>query len=167
MNVQPGERGPISVVTRMNFAAEPLAVWEGLMFFEHISRPPPLPLRLLLPVPIGTEGRKSQVGDEITCRYRFGHLLKRVTEVETGRRYAFDIAEQHLAVGRGIRLRNGSYALHALPAGGTEVELETCYESPRHPRWLWKPIEAAVCHGFHRHILNAMRREIESREPIA
>ena len=43
----------------------------------------------------------------------------------------------------------------------SEVALETSYVSERRPRWFWGPIEAIVCHAFHRHILRAMRKTIE------
>ncbi len=53
-------RQPTSIVTRMRFAASPERVWHGLMFYEQIEERPPLHLRLLLPRPIRTEGRKSK-----------------------------------------------------------------------------------------------------------
>ena len=152
---------PTSVVTRMHFDAPPAQVWEGLMFYEEIDSPPPLYLRLFLPVPVRTEGRKSAVGDETTCVYRDGHLLKRVTRVDAGRYYGFDVVEQNLAVG-GTILAGGCYMLTELPGRGTEVAITTRYLSPKRPGWLWKPIEATVCHMFHRHLLSAMRRRIES-----
>ena len=68
-----------------------------------------------------------------------------------------------LAIGRGIRLTGGSYTLLELPDGSTRIELETRYVSSVRPRWLWRRIEAAVCHAFHRHILGAMRRELEAQ----
>jgi hypothetical protein len=154
-------RQSTSVVTRMKFAAPPEQVWDGLMFYEEIDSPPPLYLRLFLPVPIRTEGPKSAVGDETTCVYRDGHLLKRVTRIDAGRHYGFDVVEQNLAVG-GTILSGGCYALTELPGCGTEVAITTRYVSPRRPGWLWKPIEATVCHMFHRHLLSAMRRKIES-----
>jgi len=43
---------------------------------------PPLHLRLLLPLPIRIDGSKSAVGDEATCLYEGGHLLKRVTQID-------------------------------------------------------------------------------------
>lgn len=147
-----------SVLTQMTFADPPARVWDRLMFYEQIDEPPPLDLRLLLPVPTGTQGRKSQVGDEAKCIYQGGHLVKRVTEVDAGRHYAFEIVEQALEVGGGIRLAGGGYTLREIPGGCTEVTLATRYASPKRPRWLWKPIEAAVCHRLHRHILGAMRR---------
>ena len=154
---------PTSIVTGMRFSASPGEVWDGLMFYEQIPRRPPLHLRLLLPVPMRAEGRRSAVGDETRCVYDKGHLLKRATGIDPWRHYAFDVVEQELAIGRGIRLTGGSYTLSELPGGSTRIELETRYVGSLRPRWLWRPIEAAVCHAFHRHILGAMRREVESR----
>jgi hypothetical protein len=151
-----------SVVTRMRFAAPPDRVWGGLLFYEQIEERPPLHLRLLLPMPLGTKGAKSKVGDEALCAYEDGHLLKRVTEIDPGRHYGFEVAEQNLAVGGGLALSGGCYTLRALPEGGTEVAVTTRYVSLRRPGWLWKPIEATVCHMFHRHLLGAMRRKVES-----
>ncbi len=150
-----------TVVTSMTFASSPERVWQGLMFYEQVDETPPFYLRWLLPVPIRTEGRKSQVGDEALCLYEGGHLIKRVTLVDPGKLYAFSVIEQNLDVGGGMRLSNGSYALRELPGGGTEITAMTCYRSTKSPRWLWKPIEAQVCHIFHRHILRAMRRKID------
>ena len=155
------ERPTTTVVTRMNFAASPDEVWSGLMFYEEIASPPPLHLRLLLPVPIRTEGPKAVVGDETTCVYEKGHLLKRVTNIDAGRYYGFDVVEQNLTVG-GTALAGGCYSLRELPGRGTEVAITTRYRSPKWPGWLWKPIEATVCHLFHRHLLASMRRKIES-----
>ena len=152
-----------SVLTKVVLPEPPEAVWSRLMFYEQIPENPPLLLRLLLPVPEGVEGRKSQVGDITRCRYRDGHLLKQVKSVERNRRYDFEVVEQSLRVRGGIRLQGGCYALRALPQGGTEVALRTRYATPGHPRWLWKPIEAAVCHVFHRHILSALGRAVSPR----
>jgi hypothetical protein len=151
-----------SIVTRMEFAATPARVWDGLMFYEQIDESPPLLLRLLLPRPIRTEGSKSAVDDEAICLYEGGHLVKRVTHVDACRHYRFKIVEQNLAVGAGLLLSGGCYALQQLPGGRTEVAVTTRYVSRKRPRWMWKPIEAIVCHLFHRHLLSAMRRKIES-----
>jgi hypothetical protein len=154
---------PASVVTRMTFACSPERAWDALMFYEQIEGRPPLHLRFLLPVPIRTEGRKSEVGDEALCLYETGSLLKRVTDVERGARYGFVVARQSLEVGGGLRLSGGAYTVRGLPGGGAEVALETRYASARRPRWLWSRVEAVVCHMFHRHILRAMRRHAEGR----
>jgi len=153
---------PSSIVTRMVFAAPPAQVWQGLTFYEELGGRPPWHLRLLLPVPIRNVGRVSEVGDEATCLYEGGHLLKRITRIERGDLYEFEVAEQALSLGGGMRLSGGRYTLRGLPDGQTEVAVETRYLSTKWPRWFWKPLERIVCHLFHRYLLGAMRREIES-----
>jgi hypothetical protein len=163
--VAPGEIAaplPLSITTTMTFAVPPARAWDAIMFYEQIDERPPLHLRLLLPVPIRTEGRKSEVGDEALCLYEGGHLVKRVTEVARERLYRFDVIEQALPIKGGLKLSGGAYTLRALPGGTTEVTTETRYASPRRPRFFWRPIEAFVCHMFHRHILRAMRRTAEA-----
>ena len=58
-------------------------------------------------------------------------------------------------------LSGGGYTLRELPDGRTEVAVMTRYVGGRRPGWFWKPVEAAVCHLFHRHLLAAMRRKVE------
>jgi hypothetical protein len=132
------------------------------MFYEQIGQRPPLHLRLLLPVPIRTESAKTNVGDEVRCLYEGGYLLKRITRIEPCRRYEFEVVEQNLAVGNGMSLAGGCYVFRAVGSGSTLVAVTTRYASPRRPPWLWRPIETAVCHLFHRHLLSAMRRQVES-----
>lgn len=154
---------PVSVVTRMNFAAPPDRVWTGLVFYEELGKRPPLYLRLLLPVPIRNVGNVSKVGDEATCLYEGGHLLKRITKIEKDALYEFEVAEQALSIGAGMRLCGGHYSLRRLLDGNTEVSVATRYFSSRWPRWFWTPLEKVVCHCFHRHLLKSMRRQIETK----
>jgi hypothetical protein len=151
-----------TVVTRMIFNAPPAKVWDGLVFYEELGSRPPWHLRLLLPVPIGTEGKVSAVGDEATCLYEGGHLLKRITKIHRGDLYEFEVAEQTLSVGGGMRLSGGRYSLRGQPDGRTEVSVETRYLSRKWPRWFWRPLEKMVCHLFHRYLLGSMRRQVEA-----
>ena len=149
-----------SVVTRMVFAAPPEQVWSGLLFYEELLQRPPLHLRLLLPVPLHTEGIKSRVGDRVKCLYEGGHLTKRVTRIDAARHYEFEVIEQNLRVGRGLVLTGGCYTLRSLEGGNTEVGMTTRYVSAMRPAWLWKRIESTACHMFHRYLLSAMRRKV-------
>jgi len=151
-----------SVVTRMRFAASPAQVWQGLMFYEEIGRRPPAHLRLLLPVPIRTEGKVSEVGGEAMCLYEGGHLLKRITRLRRDHFYEFEVAKQALSIGGGMTLSGGRYDLRELDDGTTEVAVATRYLSTKWPRWFWRPLEKIVCHWFHRYLLRSMRRAIES-----
>ena len=150
---------PATVVTRLAIAAPPAAVWRALMFYEQIEEPPPLLLRLLLPVPLRTEGPKAAPGDEALCLYRGGQLLKRVTRIEPAAHYGFEVTEQQLRIGRGLRLHGGSYALRTLADGHTELAVTTRYSGTRWPEWLFRPIESLVCHLFHRHLIRAIDRK--------
>ena len=85
-----------------------------------------------------------------------------MTQIDPCRHYGFEVVEQQLAVGGGLMLSGGCYTLRELPSRRTEVAVTTRYVSRKRPGWLWKPIEATVCHLFHRHLLVAMRRKIES-----
>jgi hypothetical protein len=147
------------VITRRSFDHPPERLWRSLMFYEQIDAPPPLYLRLLLPTPVRSEGAKTAVGDVATCLYEGGHLLKRVTRIEPSRLYEFSVVEQKLDIGAGLQLSGGSYALHALPQGRTEVAVTTLYRGGRWPRALWRPVEALVCHLFHHHLLRAIARK--------
>jgi hypothetical protein len=151
----------LRIVTRARVSATPERVWANLLYYEQIDRPPPWLLRALLPVPVKTVGRKQAVGDEADCEYTDGHLRKRITEIEPGRLYRFAVVDQRLRL-RGIRLHGGSYSLRALDDGGTEIALETRYTGGGSPRWLWAPVESHVCHAFHRHILAAMGRALDT-----
>ena len=152
----------ITIATSITIAAEPAQVWDRLMFYEQLDERPPWHLRLLLPVPIETIGEKSKVGDEARCNYEGGYLIKRVTRLDPPRSYEFVVAEQALTIGGGMKLSGGDYQIRELEPGRTELRVTTRYTSARWPRWMWKPVEAAVCHSFHRHLLRAMRRAIEA-----
>jgi hypothetical protein len=151
------------VVTLQDFSAQPEVVWEALMFYEEIAESPAFFLRRLVPVPLGTEGCKFEVGGEVKCRYVSGHLLKRVTQITQARNYAFEVIEQNLTLGGGIKLLGGYYTLRKLSENRTRVAMATRYASPYHPRWLCGRLEALVCHSFHRHIFAAMRSNLRPR----
>lgn len=148
------------ITTCQDFIAPAEAIWSALMFYEEVSEQAPFLLRTLVPTPIGTEGCKSNVGDEVKCHYSNGHLLKRVTRIVHGRTYSFEVIEQDLALRGGIRVLGGDYMLHHLSPERTRVALSTRYESRNRPRWLFYSLEATVCHSFHRHILTAMRKSV-------
>jgi hypothetical protein len=150
-----------SVVTSARIAASPVRVWHNLMFYEQIEKPPPWYLRLLLPLPIRTDCSKLTIGDQARCLYEGGHLLKSVTQIEPFRHYEFAVVEQTLTLRSGVLLRGGCYTLRELPGRHTELAVTTRYVSHHRPRWLWKPIEATVCHLFHRHLLSAIQEKAQ------
>ena len=152
---------PAIVATSMTFEASRERAWNSLLFYEELERRPPLHLRLLLPVPIRTEGDKKRVGGEAMCLYQDGHLVKRTTRIVEGQLYEFEVAEQALVLGGSMRLSGGRYILRDAGPGLTEVSVETRYTSSKWPRWFWRPAEKLVCHMFHRFLLRSIRRKAE------
>jgi len=162
----PAVAAPASTLTTATRIEAPLDnVWNALAFYEEVREPPPLLLRLLLPVPVRVEGKLLKPGAEARCIYRGGHLVKRITRIDPPRLYEFEIAEQALRVGFGTRLLGGRYVLRELPDGATELAAETRYRGVHQPRWAWAPVEAAVGHAFHRFILRSIgRRAVEGSD---
>ncbi len=153
---------PATITTKMTFEASPEQVWRSLLFYEEVQERPPLHLRLLLPVPVRTDGDKTKVGGEAMCVYERGHLVKRATRIDEPSLYEFEVSEQALAVGGSMRLCGGRYVLRAVAPERTEVSVDTRYRSTKWPRWFWRPLERFVCHMFHRFLLRTMRRKAES-----
>jgi hypothetical protein len=147
-----------TITTAIPLAATPAQVWPRLMLYEQLEHPLPLPLRLVLPTPVRTLGGNARVGDEAWCLYRGGHLVKRITALDARHRYAYDVTEQRLDLGGNTRLIGGAYELDEPFPGVTMLTATTSYLSERRPRWLWQPVEAAVCHALHREVLHAVGR---------
>ncbi|NND70556.1 MAG: hypothetical protein HKN43_03155 [Rhodothermales bacterium] len=152
-----------TVTTRKRIPASPAKVWTSLLFYEELGILPPLVLRLLLPVPTGTEGLVSAVGDEVRCNYRTGYLVKRITALQQDVNYEFEIIKQSLTLGRGIILSGGRYLLRDCGDGTTELSVETNFRSSRSPRWFWRIFERPTCHAFHNYLLESIGRRIDSQ----
>ena len=162
-----GHAAPSRVVTSGRLAATPAEVYDRLIFFEEVRRRPPLWLGLLLPRPLRTDGPRTRPGDETRCLYRNGRLVKRVTRAVSPSSLEFEVVLQDLPIRPGVRLVGGRYALAANGDGSTRIEIETRYEGGGRPRRLWRPIEAAVAHAFHRHLIGAIDDELESLRFVA
>ncbi|HEY5373191.1 MAG TPA: hypothetical protein VIK01_05865 [Polyangiaceae bacterium] len=144
-----------SVTTRLHFRASPEDVWRCLMFYEDVPQRPRTLLRLLLPMPVNSQGNKLSVGATVRCQYTRGHLLKLITTVEPARLLAFEVLEQQLGIERYARACEGSYRFAATD-GGTELALTTRYLGRLWPRFLWRQLERQLCHRVHFHILFGM-----------
>ena len=153
----------VSVATRSRLAYSRQQVWEALLLYEEIEGHPPWPLRLLLPIPIRNGGRVSRAGEAVECLYEGGRLLKRLTRVHENELYEFEITEQELRIVGGVVLSGGSYTLREIDNGGTEVSVETRYLGGWRPRWLWEPVERAVCRAFHRYLLRVIQHRAKAR----
>ena len=96
-----------------------------------------------------TQARDVMIGQSASIDTRNGVIAGRVTRIDPGHFYEFEVAEQALAVGGTMRLSGGQYILTEIAPGETEVAVETRYTSTKWPRWFWRPLERFVCHWFH------------------
>ncbi len=141
------------------------AAWRSIVFFEEVRHAPPFLLRLALPRPVRSEGKKTETGGIVRCVYERGHIVKQITDVREDRLLAFRVLEQKLHFEWDVTLLDGSFEL--FPAGGaaTRVVLTTRYARHLYPEWLWGPIERKIVRTLHGHVLEGMRIETEGTAP--
>ena len=161
----PPQHEVAEVRTALTFHSTPQEVWDSIVFFEEIEHEPSWKMKLAMPRPVRTEGRKSQPGDVTRCIYTKGYIVKRITRAEPGRELAFEIDEQSIHFEHDVRLRGGSFELRDLGDGRTEVVLTTRYQRWLRPAAVWQPIEETVIHELHNHVLEGMRLKAESASP--
>jgi hypothetical protein len=160
----PRQTAVATVRTELTMDATPQEAWEGLKFYEEVRHDPPWLARWLLPRPIRAEGPKAAVGDRVRCVYDEGYVVKQITRYEPGRRLAFRVVEQTLFPDE-LTLRDGSFELLPIAGGRTQVVLTTRYARRLSPTAEWGPIERAVLHSLHGHVLEGMRRQAEGEPP--
>jgi hypothetical protein len=152
-----------TVKTQSAFHATTRRAFDSIVFYEEVKHRVPFLLRLALPRPVRSEGKKTAEGDIVRCIYEHGYLSKRITRLENGKLLAFEVIEQKLHFERDVQLLDGSFEVESAEGAGAaaSVVLTTRYRPLLHPRWLWEPIEREVVHTLHGHVLEGMRREAE------
>jgi hypothetical protein len=132
--------------------------FERIQFYEDASGTPPRLLQFALPRPIKTVGDGSRVGGIQRCIYDIGYLVKEITEVEPGERYAFRVIEQVGVEDHSVALTTGSFDFEPIDEDTTEVVLTTSYRPKLSARLAWRPFEHAVIHKLHDHVIASMTR---------
>lgn len=141
-----------TVTTTARIYAPPEQIWNRILFYEEVPKPPPLLLRIFLSHPLRTEGDKSRVGAFVRCVYTTGELVKRITAVKAPHFLQFEVMRQGLGIESCIVTLGGWYRID--PCGDvTQVGLATNYLAYLHPRSAWRPLEAHLVSQLHHHIL--------------
>jgi hypothetical protein len=155
-----------TIATSVHFHTSPEVVWQQMLLYEDVPVCPPFLLRMLLPYPVRTEGKKTCVGACVQCTYNGGYLVKRIIVVEQPHLVRFDVIEQDLGIEGCITTLGGSYEIR--PCGDdTEVVLTTNYQGHLRPRRFWRPLERILTHQLHHHILDGMRGALLHSVPDA
>ena len=148
------------VRTMRVLATDAIAAWDSLVFYEEVGAAAPRLTRIVLPFPVGTEGKVDGVGDTKRCLYEGGYLVKRITDYRRGARFAFDVTEQVGVEDRSVVLIDGSFEFEELEPGRTLVTLTTRYRPLLQARSAWRPFEFAVVHALHDHVLDWMAQRL-------
>lgn len=147
---------PETVATSMVVPLTPLEAWDAIAFYESLPGLPPPLFRLGMPRPVGLEGSPDAVGAIVRGLYETGSVERLVTERRVGERLAFEVIHQEGIEDRSAELLSGSFTLTPEPGGGTRVTIETTYRPKLQARAAWRPIEEAVCHELHHHLLDGL-----------
>ncbi len=153
----PPSEAIVTVATSTVFDVEPEAAWKRAVFYEEVTHEPPFLLKLALPRPRYVIGTKMEAGSVVRCVYERGHLTKRISEVNPGRRLAFEVIDQQLHFERDVRLLDGRFEFTPLSGKRTRVTLLTRYQRLLSPEFVWRPIEERVVRTLHQHVLRGMR----------
>jgi hypothetical protein len=151
--------------------APPRRAWDTVMFYEEVRHPPPALFRLGMPRPLYTSGSSAAVGEEKTCVYDKGRLVKRITEREEQRRLSFRVVEQGFEQ-HAMTLSGGAFEFEPVgeeaagDPGRTRVTLSTRYHPHLGPRWCWRPFERLTVRTLHGHVLKGMAEKARERERV-
>ncbi len=146
-----------TVATQVHRDVSPEVAWNLIMFYEEVPGRTPFLLRMFMPAPVRTEGKKTGVGARVRCIYKGGDLVKRITAIEPPRLIQFEVMDQRLGIEACAVALDGSYVVRR-SENGTDIVLTTRYAAYLHPRLLWIPLERLVTGQLHRHVLKGMRR---------
>jgi hypothetical protein len=161
---RPPIHAPETVCTSTVFDASQAQSWDSIVFYEEVTYPPPLILRIGLARPLYTIGASSTIGDVKTCIYNKGRIVKKITDAQPQRLLAFEVIEQHIGYERDIALRGGKFEFETLDSQRTRVVLTTEYTPLLTPRWAWRPFETIAIHTLHQHVMEGMQQRAEAND---
>jgi uncharacterized membrane protein YhaH (DUF805 family) len=165
----PGTVHPI--VTTVDIAAPPEAVWNAVVAFPEITDLPDWYFRLGVAYPIRAEIAGSGVGAVRRCEFSTGAFVEPITVWDPPRQLAFDVAEnpptlRELGPWDGVladhpdvlRSERGEFRLEPLPDGGTRLIGTTWYRFDMAPGWYWTAWSDAIIHRIHLRVLEHIGR---------
>ncbi len=153
----------VSTSTIINASAD--ECWDGLVFYEEVTHPPPWILRVGLARPLATRGPSHNPGDRRVCVYNKGTISKQIRRAEPGRLLSFEVIEQNIGYERDLRLLSGSFVFEPLDVGLTRVTLTSTYEPRLTPRFCWRWGEQLAFRTLHTYVLEGIARNTQHQRP--
>jgi hypothetical protein len=166
------------VLTTVEIAAPPEAVWPHVVAFPDLPRPTEWFFRCGIACPL--RARIEGAGAIRYCEFTTGNFVEPITAWDPPRRLAFDVTNQpdpmtelsfwrhvhppHLAE-QSLRSRRGEFRLVALGGGRTRLEGRTWYTFDMHPQGYWTLWSDLAIHTIHRRVLDHIKRLAEDDRP--
>jgi uncharacterized membrane protein YhaH (DUF805 family) len=161
------------VVTAIEIAAPPEAVWPHVLQFPALSDEPAWFFRLGIAYPVRARIEGTGPGAVRFCEFSTGAFVEPITVWEPPRRLAFDVSSQPAAMREwspyadlhpphldgAMRSHRGEFRLVALPGGRTRLEGSTWYELDLGPQAYWSIWSDLIVHRIHLRVLEHIRRE--------
>jgi uncharacterized membrane protein YhaH (DUF805 family) len=159
-----------AVVTTIDIAAPPAAVWARVVSFTDLP-PPDGIFAIGIACPLRATITGSGVGAIRRCEFTTGPFIEPITAWEPGRRLAFDVISQppalrELSIWADVRAphldgylmsRRGEFLLMPLNDGGTRLTGTTWYEVDIHPEGYWALWAGGFIHAIHGRVLAHIR----------
>lgn len=157
---------PETISTSTVINASTTQCWEGLVFYEEVTHPPPWILRVGLARPLATRGPSLNPGDRRVCVYNRGSITKQIRSAEPGRLLSFDVIEQNIGYERDVRLTSGSFTFEQIDPLHTRVTLTSTYEPRLTPRFCWRWGERIAFRTLHGYVLEGIAQNAVTKSPF-
>ena len=159
------------VVSTVEIAAPPDAVWQRVVSFPEIPPPTEWLFRIGVAAPQRARIVGTGVGATRYCDFTTGSFVEPITVWEPGRRLAFDIVRQAPPMHEWspyrdvnpphldgyFRATHGEFELVPLPGGRTRLVGRTRYEVEMSPQGYWAVAAGQIVSAIHHRVLRHIR----------
>lgn len=158
------------VVTSVDIAAPPQAVWDQIIAFPTLQDPEEWFFNAGLAYPINANIEGEGVGAVRYCNFSTGSFVEPITVWDEPNLLAFDVLDQPMPMvelspydiepphlhGYFVSVR-GQFKLTAIPNGGTHLEGTTWYYVDIYPEFYWRIWSDYIIHRIHTRVLTHIK----------
>jgi len=162
------------VVTAIEIAAPPEAVWPHVVQFRELSEEPAWFFRLGIAYPVRARIEGTGPGAVRFCEFSTGAFVEPITVWDPPRKLGFDVSAQPAAMRESspyadlhpphldfaMSSRRGEFRLVPLPGGRTRLEGSTWYQIDLGPQAYWSIWSDFIVHRIHERVLEHIRNEV-------
>ena len=167
-----------TVLTSVEIDAPASTVWQHVVSFREIQRPPAWYFRFGLAYPLHARIDGTGVGAVRHCEFTTGAFVEPITVWDEPRTLAFDVIRQPPPLREWspysrvyaphldgfFRTSRGEFRLIALSPSRTRLEGRTWYFLDMRPSIYWNVLADTILHAIHERVLEHVKEEAEWRQ---